>query len=338
MVDRKFETTQWETLSIHRPRPDHAIRCSQDRGWGAACQDVTTGGPWLPEEKNFHINISELKAANLAIQTFTRLKKVNSIHIQIDNTTSLSYLVKMGGTRKKNVDIYCQGDLDISHVQKDHFYGRISSANPSEHQSRLGIPQCSGLIGVETSSRCVQKDMQNLWDTRNRSISIANIPPTTMLHESETRPNMQGGGCFSTELVTPVRVRLPPFQHDREDSQKTNDATESTNNHNPSMGISAMVPFTIGNVSSNSISSPAQNRSLVKPREGTRHPLLQNTPLKLAAWLVSGNAWRQKEFQRGLLTLSPHVEKQEQEIITTQPSRNLVAGVVQNRLIPFNAV
>ena len=35
----------------------------------------------------------------LAILTFTKGKSVTAIHLQIDNMTALSYLVKMGGTR-----------------------------------------------------------------------------------------------------------------------------------------------------------------------------------------------------------------------------------------------
>ena len=38
-------------------------------------------------------------AAELAILTFTKYQKVVSIHMQIDNTVALSYLVKMGGTK-----------------------------------------------------------------------------------------------------------------------------------------------------------------------------------------------------------------------------------------------
>ena len=45
------------------------------------------------------INMQELLAAELAILTFTKERKPRSIHLRIDNTTALSYLVKMGGTK-----------------------------------------------------------------------------------------------------------------------------------------------------------------------------------------------------------------------------------------------
>ena len=40
-------------------------------GWGAACQDLRTGGPWSGQERSNHINCLELWAATLAFQTFT---------------------------------------------------------------------------------------------------------------------------------------------------------------------------------------------------------------------------------------------------------------------------
>jgi len=47
-------------------------------GWGAACQNRSTGGLWSKEESLEHINFLELKAAKLAILTFVRLLSVTS--------------------------------------------------------------------------------------------------------------------------------------------------------------------------------------------------------------------------------------------------------------------
>ena len=68
-------------------------------GWSASTKDLSTGGTWTKEERKLHINILELMAVELAVKTFTRNRKVSSIHLQIDNTVALSYLMKMGGTK-----------------------------------------------------------------------------------------------------------------------------------------------------------------------------------------------------------------------------------------------
>ena len=71
------------------------------KGWGASCQEQRTGGPWSREEQDLDIQMLELKAVQLAILTFTKLIKPKCIHIQMDNTSALCYLAKMGGTQNK---------------------------------------------------------------------------------------------------------------------------------------------------------------------------------------------------------------------------------------------
>ena len=68
-------------------------------GWGAACQGQTTRGCWSVQEQSLHINILELLAVKLALLSFTKNRNVRSIHFQVDNTTALAYLLKMGGTK-----------------------------------------------------------------------------------------------------------------------------------------------------------------------------------------------------------------------------------------------
>ena len=53
------------------------------------------------EENN--INILELLPVKNVILAFTKEKTINAIHIQIDSTTALSYLLKMGGTTDKTL-------------------------------------------------------------------------------------------------------------------------------------------------------------------------------------------------------------------------------------------
>ena len=69
-------------------------------GWGVSCQNQFTGEPWSIIERKCHINVLELMVAKLAIMTFTVNKKIQSIHMRIDNMAALKYLVKMRGTHK----------------------------------------------------------------------------------------------------------------------------------------------------------------------------------------------------------------------------------------------
>ena len=68
-------------------------------GGGATADNTSIGGRWSPEESQQHINALELKAAYLAIQAFTRNRKLPpaNIHLRIDNTTAVAYINKRGG-------------------------------------------------------------------------------------------------------------------------------------------------------------------------------------------------------------------------------------------------
>ena len=70
-------------------------------GWGATWPGTTIGGRWLPLEANSHINLLELKAAFLALQAFFRTYTPTLRHIllQMDNSTAVAYVNKLGGTK-----------------------------------------------------------------------------------------------------------------------------------------------------------------------------------------------------------------------------------------------
>ena len=65
-------------------------------GKDAVCQGMSTEGQSSKEEQLLHINVLELKAVRLALLTFSNHKSLKAVHFQIDNTTALLYLVKMG--------------------------------------------------------------------------------------------------------------------------------------------------------------------------------------------------------------------------------------------------
>ena len=70
------------------------------QGWGAYCRNTEerTGGSWTLREKQDHINILELQAAFLTIQTFLKFRRNVHVLIYLDNTVAVQYINRMGGT------------------------------------------------------------------------------------------------------------------------------------------------------------------------------------------------------------------------------------------------
>ena len=68
-------------------------------------------------------------------------------------------------------------------------------------------------------------------------------------------------------------------------------------------------------------------KDLLKDPVGNHHPLIQQSSLKLVAWTISRNTYRQREFQKGLQILSPTTSTQDHLSITNRLEANGLAGV-----------
>lgn len=77
---------------------------SSSYGWGATLSSGEfISGSWSCEEKSFHINFLELKAVYLAILHFLPILKNKKVSIRSDNSTTVYYINKMGGTHSKSL-------------------------------------------------------------------------------------------------------------------------------------------------------------------------------------------------------------------------------------------
>lgn len=99
----KEELTWWidsiETAynPINRGDVDFTITSDASKqGWGAACNDCSTGGLWTAEEAMEHINFLEMLAVLFALQSFHTLIHGKHIRVMVDNTTTESTLNQMG--------------------------------------------------------------------------------------------------------------------------------------------------------------------------------------------------------------------------------------------------
>ena len=133
------------------------------KGWCASCQGITTGGRWSSVEKTWHINVLELEAARLAILSFKKFKKLNSIHQQIDNVTALSLsllFIKHGRNPEQTFNRNLERNLGLPHREENTFDSRIYTKS-EQSNSRLGIPKLPGQQRMETLSNCFRTNLQS---------------------------------------------------------------------------------------------------------------------------------------------------------------------------------
>ena len=88
-----------EGVSLSLPAPDISFFSdASDVGWGALVGEHHASGLWLPHQKALSINMRELLAVQLGLQAFEHLLMGMSVALFCDNTTTVAYLRRSGGT------------------------------------------------------------------------------------------------------------------------------------------------------------------------------------------------------------------------------------------------
>ena len=85
---------------------------------------------------------------------------MKAIHFQIDNTTALSYLVKMAGNQKQVFNRISKVNLEVSPAPWDYNYCRISS-KLHEHGGRLAFKKLKRQFRVETLSTSISENFSD---------------------------------------------------------------------------------------------------------------------------------------------------------------------------------
>ena len=85
--------------TLRRPKPHLVVFTdASNEGWGAHVGSETAGGRWTAEELSDHINVLELRAILLGLQSLCEATQKH-IRIMTDNTTALAYVKHQGGVK-----------------------------------------------------------------------------------------------------------------------------------------------------------------------------------------------------------------------------------------------
>ena len=310
-------------------------------GWGAHCAGWRTGGQWKPEEKDLHINVKEIIAADLAIRTFAKWKNPRSIHLQIDNTAALAYIANQGGTKS----------LDLLTKAKE-IWDFLS-----EKKIQLTVEWLPSLLNKEADeeSRNVSDSSEWLLDPKvfHQVCLELNVAPTLDLFASRTShllPRYMSWKADPDAIAVNALAQnwsesdsqvyaFPPFCLIGKVLQKLKTQTSE---------MILICPFWptqpfFSNLLEMAIKPPLRlplKRNLLSNPQGEPHPLMSQgkNHLQLSAWLLSGNVTKQKSFRKSLSPSSLRVEDRALELITTESGTSSLAGVCKGKQIPFIAL
>uniref|UniRef100_UPI0039812F18 hypothetical protein n=1 Tax=Salmonella sp. s55004 TaxID=3159675 RepID=UPI0039812F18 len=85
--------------------------------WGAFTTEQTFSGIWTTQEARLHINLLELEAVMQAVKAMTPIPQGKSLTVFSDNTTTIAYINRQGGTLSPSL---CQKACDFLQWCRSH--------------------------------------------------------------------------------------------------------------------------------------------------------------------------------------------------------------------------
>ena len=304
------------------------------KGWGASCQGVSTGGKWSEKERTYHINILELIAVKLALLTFINQVRGKNLHLQVDNMTALSYILKQGGTGnvvlletakeiwkiilEQGITITAEylpsslnviADWESRHVE-DPSDWKLDPIIFQKICLKLGNPS----IDLFASRLCHQIPQYMAWKPDPHSLKTDAMSQTW----SQALP-----------------YAFPPFSLIMKVLRKVEEEkVERLMLITPTWHTQVWYPVLLQMSIMNPVLLPCHPNLLLSPTGG-KHKLVLNKSPRLLVWMVSGNVSLRKGYQDQLQFSSPRQEERVLTQITRRPGGSGLAGVLGSRLIPF---
>ena len=156
---------------------------------------------------------------------------------------------------------------------------------------------------METLPNVIQDNLQKIWDPTCGSVCIPPLPPASTIHVMATRSAEHGNRYITSGLEESVCYAFPPFSLIGRALRKMQKDQTKLIIVTPTSQGQPWYPTLLKMAIADPFLLPKHQNILLNP-EGQIHPLIQNSTLRLVARPVSGKTYFQREYQKGLLTLS----------------------------------
>ena len=252
MVDFQYHRVNGSL--IHPPSCEITIMSDASKlGWGAACGLQTTKGSWSSQERSFHINVLELKAAFLAIQAFLKHKTNISIKLRLNHTTAVYYINNKGGTSSPELmaltmELWTWCLSRNIYIQAEHLPGVQNCL--ADKASRTCINS--------TDWKIQPKLIKQFLVDGHRPLRYEADAPVTTLRQLAPRSESHRSRCIFSKLGNFEGLCLSPVQSN---TTNTHQSSERQNRHcpsGPSVARADLVAFT-ASTGIQSASSPTFN-------------------------------------------------------------------------------
>ena len=230
----------------------------------------------------------------------------------------------------------CKTPVGLVSTNVNHSEGRTHSRSP-QHNSRQGVARQTGLLQLAPEPKILSDANVGSGSMYNQPFCKQNQSPASQILQLQARPRSGGNRCPNTTMGRGDRVCLSPIQPHSQMPTENNPRGCNSNSSMPSLATQPWYAQLLQLVVATPILLPTTTGLLIGP-QGQEHPLVNNKTLLLASWRVSGKTFLQKAYQDKLQTLSSLPRELQLRISTSHAGQSGWAGVINNKLIPFNQV
>jgi hypothetical protein len=262
-------------------------------GWGAMVDGQPIHGVWTPQQQQLHINTLEILAIELALKGFESHLSNKNILLEGDNTTSLSYISKKGGTKSIQMTtiairiwefvMHRQIHLEVAHIPG------VDNVQ-ADHLSRLRDMMETTEWTLDPQ---VFRQLDRTWGPLQRDLFAS--PQTTQLQEfiSWKEPHHMMNAFHHEWKETDYA--FPPFALVGKVLNKVKADQCRILLVAPKWEAQSWFPTLISMLYDQPRQLP-YSESLLRDLQGNPHPLGQS--VRLTAWPVTGNDYDRRDFQR----------------------------------------
>ena len=300
-------------------------------GWGAICNNTSTGGRWSFDEMKNHINYLELLAIFCALKSFC--KDDSNMHVQIrtDNTTAKSYIKNFGGIKSENCN--CLAKKIWLWAMSKHIWLSATHVpgveNDADYESRHFSDNVEWMLNRE-----VVQNIMSLWDKPELDMFASRLSKQLDRYVSwRADPDAESVDAFSMSWENIYFYAFPPFSLIPRLMAKLREDHSECILVAPIWFTQTWFPTVMEHLIKEPYILPVDPKLLSLPGTTRKHPL--SNKLILMVCRLSGKPYKTKTFQNVLQTSSCVHGDMALRNSTPCILRNGLTTVVKGKLIVF---
>ena len=319
--------------SMEALKPDLVIYSDASlTGWGATLNDSYASGPWSREFCGKHINELELLAAFNGLKSFANFSSNISIHLMLDNATSVAYINKCGGTHsialnQIALDIVKWSEERQLAVQAFHVPGKDNCL--ADYYSRYRTDSSDWRLDPAMFAR-----IQEIWPVNVDLFASSWNKQLECFVSWKHQPESLAIDAFSLNWGQFTGYLFPPFCLIARCLSKVRMDQAEVTLVTPFWPTQAWFPLAVELTCDRPRLFPVSKQLLTGPRNNA-HPLLGQQTFRLIAWRLSGSDMRRKKFRKTCAIFYSAATELERTVLTNPLGSHGIAGVANGRVIPY---